>query len=86
MISTLDLKKMTVEEKLKLIELIQNDLERNAASIPMPEWHKDVLRQSEEDIKAGRDQFMDLDEAKKEIMKQFNSTNHDQKTNQSCFH
>ncbi len=74
MIFTLDLKKMTVQEKLQLIELIQNDLQSSAASIPMPEWHKDVLRQSEEDIKAGRDQFMDLDEAKKEIMKEFNES------------
>lgn len=63
----LPLDKMTVAEKLEIIERIMDDFSRNAENIPSPAWHEDVLRQREEDLKNGTDRFISLEEAEKRI-------------------
>lgn len=64
---TLPLDKMTVEEKLDLIEEIWKDLDRNAEDIPSPAWHADVLREREQQVREGKMRFMDLEEAERTI-------------------
>jgi hypothetical protein len=66
---TLPLDKMTVAEKLEVLDLVWNDLVNNAEDIPLPEWHHQILKAREEDIKAGKDKFADWDNAKKDILK-----------------
>jgi hypothetical protein len=63
----LPLDKMTVAEKLEVIDRIMDDFSRNADRLPSPEWHGEVLRQREEALRNGTDRFISLDEAEKRI-------------------
>jgi Putative addiction module component len=49
----LALEKMTVAEKLRLMEAIWADLSRDESQIESPKWHGAVLREREERIKSG---------------------------------
>lgn len=63
----LPLEKMTVDEKLKLMEEIWADLSRNPDDIPVPQWHLDLLREREQLVQEGKADFVDLDPAKKDV-------------------
>lgn len=63
----LPLDKMTVAEKMDVVERIMDDLSRNSASVPVIEWHGEVLRQRAEALKAGKDRFITLEEAERRI-------------------
>lgn len=62
---TLPLNEMTVEEKLRLMETLWSDLTRREEEFPSPAWHEGVLKEREERIKAGKEEFVDWDTAKK---------------------
>lgn len=64
---TLPLDKMTTEDKIRTMETIWEDLSKNAESMPFPSWHKDILDEREKAIEDGKEQFIDWDEAKKQI-------------------
>lgn len=64
---TLPLDKMTVEEKLRLMEEIWADLSRNPDDIPIPGWHLEILREREQLVKEGKAKYLDLDAAMKEV-------------------
>lgn len=63
----MDIENMTIEEKLQAMELLWDDLCRNAADFVTPEWHKDVLAQREERLRNGKERILDWEQAKKEI-------------------
>jgi putative addiction module component (TIGR02574 family) len=63
----LPLGQMTVEEKLQLMEILWDDLSQNAADVPSPAWHGEVLADRERAIKEGRTQFLPFDEFQKRI-------------------
>jgi putative addiction module component (TIGR02574 family) len=67
MIPVLPLDKMTVEEKLQLMEILWDDLSRNPEDIPTPAWHGEVLAARERAIEEGRTKFLSLDEFEKRI-------------------
>lgn len=69
MISTLPLKKMSIQDKISTMESIWEDLCRNAGDIASPEWHKDVLKEREKKLKCGADSFVDWEDAKRKIRK-----------------
>ena len=64
---TLPLEKMSIEEKIRTMEAIWDDLCRKADSIPSPSLHEDVLIEREERIKKGEEKFIDWSRAKKNI-------------------
>ncbi|MBI2512435.1 MAG: addiction module protein [Opitutae bacterium] len=64
---TLPLDKMTVEEKLRLMEEIWADLSRNPDDIPIPEWHLEILREREQLVKEGKEHYIDWEVAKRQI-------------------
>ena len=64
---TLPLEEMTTEEKIQTMEIIWNDLYKKAGSLSSPSWHKQILHEREERIKSGDDEFVDWEEAKKNI-------------------
>jgi hypothetical protein len=43
----LHLKQLSIEEKIKIMENIWNDLCRKASSLSSPLWHKDILKERE---------------------------------------
>ena len=64
---TLPLEKMTVEEKLQVMEELWSDLCCNQNHIPVPQWHKDILDKRENLVKEGKATFVDWETAKKRI-------------------
>ncbi len=64
---TLPLEKMSIEEKIRTMEAIWDDLCRKADSISSPPWHEDVLIEREERIKQGEEEYVDWSSAKKTI-------------------
>ena len=66
--ATIPLDKMSVEEKIKAMEIIWDDLRKNASNVPSPEWHKHVLNERENALKSGEDRFIEWDKARKKII------------------
>jgi hypothetical protein len=68
---TLPLKQMTQAEKLMAMEAIWEDLSRDEAAFESPAWHREELAATEERVKAGKEQFIDWEQAKKELRERF---------------
>lgn len=64
---TLPLNEMSVEEKLEVMELLWDDLSRNGADIPSPDWHGSVLRAREEALATGEEDMEDWEAAKERL-------------------
>lgn len=64
---TLPLEKMSIEDKIRTMETIWDDLCQTAESIPSPSWHKDILDEREKAIENGEEEFIDWSAAKKQI-------------------
>jgi len=64
---TIPLKDMTIEEKIQAMEIIWEDLCKQADSISSPSWHEQILSKREKGIKSGDEKFTDWEEAKKNI-------------------
>jgi hypothetical protein len=64
---TLNLERMTTEEKLKAMEMLWDDLCRKAPDFSSPSWHEDVLKEREQRIRDGKDKFVDWNQAKKDL-------------------
>ncbi len=63
----LEIEKMTLAEKLGTMEALWEDLCRREESVPVPQWHKDLLDEREVLIEEGRARFVDWETAKKQI-------------------
>jgi putative addiction module component (TIGR02574 family) len=65
--AVLRLDQMTVEEKLKAVEMLWDDLCRNDKEIPVADWQKELLEERQRQIDAGEAKFSDWESAKKRI-------------------
>jgi len=65
--ATLNLKGMTISDKLSVMEMLWDDICRDLPDISSPDWHGELLKQREMDVKQGKDEFVDWEEAKKDI-------------------
>jgi hypothetical protein len=63
----LPLEKMSIKEKIQTMEAIWDDLCRKEDSIPSPSWHKKILKEREDSVKKGDDEFVNWNSAKKNI-------------------
>jgi hypothetical protein len=64
---TLPLKDMTIEEKLKVMEMLWDDLSRNADQLTPPGWHQETLAARDAAIARGEEIFEDWETAKRKI-------------------
>ncbi len=64
---TLQLEKMSTEEKIQTMEIIWDDFCKKAESIPSPPWHEEVLLDREQGIKNGAEKFVNWEKAKGKI-------------------
>lgn len=48
-----DLKQLSVEERLALIEVVWESLEEEAADVPVPEWQKSLIDERLDALDAG---------------------------------
>ena len=69
MVSGVDLKGISVKEKLRLMELIWQDISSNEEQIEVPKSHKDQLDKRARMVKEGKAEFIEWEQAKKEIKK-----------------
>ena len=67
--STVDLKQLSLAEKLGLMEALWDDLCRREAEIPVPDWHKELLDERQQQIEEGKAKFVDWETAKVRIAK-----------------
>ena len=64
---TLPLEKMTIAEKLRVMERLWIDLTRDEEQFESPEWHGDVLRERAARVEQGKESFMDWETAKMQL-------------------
>lgn len=62
-----DLKRMTLPEKLRLMEALWEDLCQSEQELSSPDWHREVLEEREKKIASGEESFVDWDVAKKKL-------------------
>jgi len=67
MSAEINFEQMNVSEKLRIMELLWDDLCRTESDIPSPQWHENVLIERENMVRDGSDEFIDWDQAKKEM-------------------
>ena len=70
MVTPLAIDKMTIEEKLQAMEALWNDLCQREETLPVHEWQKEILDTRERLIQKGEAQFIDREQAKKQIAKE----------------
>ncbi len=63
----LPLERMTVAEKMDVIDRIMTDLSWNSSAVPVIEWHGEMLEQRAEDLKNGNDEFITLEQGEARI-------------------
>lgn len=64
---SLNLKEMTVEEKIATMEALWADLSRNPDQMESPDWHKDALAEAQASVEDGTARFRALSEVKRRI-------------------
>ena len=57
----------SIAEKLRAMEALWAGSSCDEAQFESPAWHGDVLREREENVKTGRESFMDWEAAKKQL-------------------
>jgi hypothetical protein len=66
---TLD--KMTVPEKLRLMEALWADLSRHEAAVELPAWHAKVQHETAQRVAGGKETAIDWETAKNELRQRF---------------
>jgi len=66
---TIELKEMTIEEKLRTMEMLWEDICRSVPDFSSPTWHEDILKEREKNLKEGKDKFVDWEQAKQDLWK-----------------
>jgi hypothetical protein len=64
-----EIKKMSLEEKLQTMELLWDELRENPDNVAFPKWHQDILEQRESLTHDESLHYTDWSEAKKDIEK-----------------
>lgn len=68
---TLQIDKMTRDEKLQAIEALWTDLTENSSEVHSPAWHEGALKDTEARYTAGVEKFSDWKSAKTELQDRF---------------
>ena len=63
----LPLSKLTLAQKLDLMEAIWDDLAKHEESLESPDWHEEVLKERERALAGGKAIVSDWEEAKGRI-------------------
>ena len=63
----IDLQRMSVPEKIRLMEDLWRSLSQNESDITSPEWHGAVLAEREQKLASGEDTVVDWETAKRQL-------------------
>lgn len=67
MLTTLSIKQLTLDEKLRAMEALWADLSQHEEQVLVPQWHKAVLADRERMVRQGKARFIDWETAKMHI-------------------
>ncbi|MBL8826365.1 MAG: addiction module protein [Planctomycetaceae bacterium] len=59
--------KLSLAEKLLLMERLWEDMSRTPSSLPVPDWHGEVLAQRQARVDAGQAEWVDWEVAKERL-------------------
>jgi len=69
MIKPSDIEAMTVEERLRAMEMLWDSLSRSGVEPPSPEWHGKVLSSRLEKLKSGKAEILTIEQVKPRLSK-----------------
>ncbi len=69
--NNIEIRHLSREEKLQIMEAIWEDLSQADEQVESPEWHKQVLQETADQFDSGQEEILDWDEAKKKLRRQF---------------
>ena len=69
--NTIEIKQLSREEKLRVMEAIWEDLSNEEEQVESPDWHKKALQETEHRLSTGQEKIVDWQDAKKELRKRF---------------
>jgi hypothetical protein len=67
----IEIKSLSREEKLKVMEALWEDLSQEEEKVASPNWHGDSLRETEIRVTNGKEDVVVWSDAKKELRKRF---------------
>ena len=67
MIELEQIHQLPLREKLLVMEAIWDDISREVQNLEVPQWHKEVLDVRERLLAEGKAQFVDWEDAKRQI-------------------
>ena len=68
--TTADISKLSVSEKLKLMDALWEDLSATPERIESPDWHREELEKTAERRRKGLEPSMSLDEARRRLLEE----------------
>jgi len=71
MTATIQLGRMSREEKLQTMEAIWADLSSSDALVESPAWHEAVLKETASRVASGQERIVDWETAKQVLRKRF---------------
>ena len=69
--NTIEIRHLSKEEKLRVMEAIWEDLSREGEAVESPDWHQEALQETERRLKLGQEKIVDWQAAKKELRERF---------------
>ena len=69
--NTIEIKHLSREEKLMVMEAIWEDLSNEEGQVESPDWHEKALQETERRFCSGQEKIMDWKDVKKELRKRF---------------
>lgn len=70
MAASLQVDRMTTQEKLRAMEELWAELSRIPETVPVPDWHREVLNLREQAVEDGEAVFSDWADARRRILDQ----------------
>jgi len=71
MTTPIQIEKLSRAEKLQTMEALWDALSRAEDEVESPQWHRDVLKETEARVAAGHERIADWETAKRELRKRF---------------
>ena len=69
--NAIEIKHLTREEKLRMVDALWTDLLSEEELLESPAWHKAALQETEKRLEEGKERVLDWQAAKKEMRKHF---------------
>ncbi len=67
MIESSEIEKMSVTERLQVMDQLWDSLNRHSDEIPSPDWHRDVLADRKARAQRGEAKFLTLDQLRSRL-------------------